>query len=199
MKIFYMNQGGAKTNVWGGISYSNYDILLLAESDQEKKDFSLDWYSKDSTPVMSVQTSANHRTRVIENIEDVDGTSRHVRPLVRFHIKGTNIRVYFFHLKSASEKAASEALKTAVEAEKADIKLGGNRKVLWIGDFNRADDEVLQELRPCDLLIAAGGVSKWPLDRVYATGSWGKGEVTAGKITQSTDNAHAGVAVELNI
>ena len=193
MKILYMNQG--VKGGWGAIKYSSYDIVCLAESDQEKSGFSLGWKSTDSDPVMSVQEKEGKRT--IINPKDLDTLCETVRPMVTFTLRSSPVRVVFVHLKSASEKLATEAFKLAAkEVEKLSGSLSTS-PVIWIGDFNRADSILGDVCDNTKCLHAGGGYSKWDLDRVYISGKWKSEPAVDVVSTSSSDHGHQGLSVEL--
>src|SRR4051812_19150829 len=109
MKIFYMNQGGG--GEWPAISYRDYDLLLCAEGTVVKQGFEENYNSK-TTPPMQVQVKTDSG-RIFSSPTDLDVTVETVRPIVAFQLKGLGIWVVFVHLKSASEKFATEALALA--------------------------------------------------------------------------------------
>jgi hypothetical protein len=184
MNILYMNQGGG--GQWGAIKYSNYNLILLAESAVVKQNFTLTWSSQDSLPVMSIQQQGGGR--VITAPEDLDAVSAQVRPIMTFTIVGDGIRVVFVHLKSASEKQATDALTAAVAAAAKKQQF----PTLWIGDFNRADGSVLPDAIP---VLEAGGQAWWNLDRAYITGDWSKFNYEASVVSVAgADHAHAAIA-----
>jgi hypothetical protein len=201
-KVFYMNQGGG--GQWGAIPYKDYDLILLAESKVEKSGFSNDWSSKDSLPVMSVQTKEDNYTRVVKNIHDLDVLKSTVRPIITLTLKVTidsrTVRIVFVHLKSASKTQADEALAIAAKELESEVK-SRDDPILWIGDFNRAAE-------PPNLgnftdsrseVFSSGGQAKWNLDRAYITGKWGGNDPVATQVTKSgADHDHAGFVVDIS-
>lgn len=187
-----MNQGVG--GQWGAIKYSDYSVIMLAESADVKIGFFPIWNSaKDSLPVMSVQTGAG---RVITGPTDLFTAAQHVRPVVTFQITGGDaVRVVFMHLKSGNEKAASAALATAVDMIVAK-QTNHLEKVIWIGDFNRATtDHLANTFKNVQALIQAGGVAAWSLDCAYATGDWTGYTLSASVVSKSSDNDHAAIAI----
>lgn len=196
MKVFYMNQGGG--GHWGAVRYSKYDLLLLAECRDPKQGFDVQ-YASGTKPSMSVQVAQGSRTRVITAAKDVDSRLEAVRPLLTFQITSPNIRVVFFHLKSGSEKLASEELRQAVKGLTTLYVLGTNAPILWVGDFNRAaDDAISAEFGKVTSIIQGGGYSGWYLDRVLVTGDWGHLAVEATKVSNAaTDHDHIGIEITI--
>lgn len=192
MKVLYMNQGGG--GHWGAIKYSEYDIILLAESTITKTGFEMNWTSQDSLPPMSVQLAKRDSPlRLITEVSDLDVTAQTVRPLLTFTVVEDRIRVVFVHLKSANAKAATEALKLAVAAVEKRDRI--ERPTLWIGDFNRADEDVIPD---ATALFVGGGQSWWDLDRAYITGDWSGFKRTVSiPATAGADHNHAAIAVEI--
>ena len=188
-----MNQGSSGGNA-GAVEYSNYDVIMLAESVIVKEGFVLTWRSKDSTPTMSVQTKTGARS--ISTPSDLDYTSATVRPLVTFTINGGSaVRVVFMHLKSANEPAATAALAAAIDAVIAK-QFCTNERVIWIGDFNRAKkDHLKSKFADLQVVTEAGGQSQWDLDCAYASGGWKGFKMKGNVVSVSGDNAHAGIAV----
>ncbi|AOK61846.1 hypothetical protein [Burkholderia ubonensis] len=205
MKIFYMNQGGG--GHWGAVPYSEFDLVLLAESPKSaksadlrdaKQGFALNWSG--GNPLMSVQQKAN-LGRIISGITDLDVSAQQVRPLVTFKICGDDVRVVFVHLKSGNVRYATDALNAAVSAiiDKGQFGHQGTQKTLWIGDFNRANDSEL--IRRCDarVLFAGGGHHEWDLDRVYASGDWAGYKCTVEPQSFSgADHNHIGVGISID-
>jgi hypothetical protein len=187
-----MNQGGGGN--WGAIDYRPYDIIALAESNVVKNRFKLNWNS--GTPVMSVQEADDNKRHLTE-VQDLDPLGQQVRPIVTFTNPDTNLRVVFMHLKSASVPYATDALNATVDA--LGKKLHGtaqqNQKILWIGDFNRADDSYLKKTCNANLLYAGGGQALWNLDRAYASGDWTGFSCSSSVVSVSGDNAHIAIAV----
>lgn len=189
MKILYMNQGGG--GQWGAIKYAIYDLILLAESAIIKDGFDLVWTSK-SKPKMSIQANKESGRSTI-NIQDLDNTAQTVRPIITFTTKD-GIRVVFMHLKSGSERYATDALALAVEAWEEERQFKPEIPTLWIGDFNRALDDVLPEAQ---LIYAGGGQSHWDLDRAYITGDWSAFDIHASNpSTAGADHGHVAIEVE---
>ena len=189
MNILYMNQGGG--GQWGAIRYSDYQLILLAESEVEKQNFAMNWKSS-NTPVMSVQQS-NTAGRIISEVTDLDVTAQQVRPMATFITKD-NIRVVFVHLKSGSEKFATDALTAAVAAVQNIEQFGAKHPILWIGDFNRAIGSVMDTVgaKP---VFQGGGQAWWDLDRAYISGDWSKYKVDASTpSTAGADHGHAAIA-----
>jgi hypothetical protein len=142
---------------------------------------------------VQVKTDAG---RIFSSPTDLDVTVESVRPMVAFQLKGLGIWVVFVHLKSASEKYATEALELA--AGKLKVKFGGKTDipVLWIGDFNRADVSVLKAFDNFQVLQRGGGQSKWDLDGAIITGSW-TAEAIAEVMSTSSDHGHIGIKVAI--
>lgn len=212
MKIFYMNQGGKGNH--GAVGYLHFNILLIAESDNEFDGFDRHYISANK-PHMSIHvrkpvapsdgvktraaaaasssssSSSGHDTRSIVAIKDLDATASAVRPLVSFQLKEPNIRVVFVHLKSGSQALAEKELTTAKESiEKIQVH---NQPTLWVGDFNRA----LVGQSGFTPLFKGGGQAAWYLDRVYVS-HWKKGsEPTAkGLAVNTADHGHEGLVIE---
>jgi len=193
-KIFYMNQGG-KGN-WGAIRYSEYDLLCLAEWRDAKANFKVAWSSKDSVPSMSIQVP-EHSGREIVGPKDSDLTAQTVRPIVSFTVKGQAFRVIFVHLKSGDASQANAALKASV-ANLATLQIPNATPILWIGDFNRADS-LSNFFESAKCIVSGGGEAKWPLDRVYTTGTWpATMTVQAEQVSRAGDNGHAGYAITVS-
>lgn len=200
MKIFYMNQGSA--GEYGAVDYRAFDVVLIAEDGAlTKQGFLQAW--KDGKPLMSVQVKADaeggRTSRIISNVRDLDVTAEHVRPIATFQITKLGIRVVFVHLKSADRTAATEALERAAAKVYSDPANKAKEPILWIGDFNRASEEVLAELVGARCLVADGGHSQWRLDRAYASGDWSKyrcqiipGPCAAG------DHGHVGIGLSID-
>jgi hypothetical protein len=185
MKILYMNQGGGE---WGAIKYKDYDIILLAESDNLKPGFSSLWTST-NIPVMSVQT-ATAQGRIASSPSDIDRTYSSTRPIVTFttaHLKPETIRVVFVHLKSADDRMANNELALAIRS----IARFPSLPTLWIGDFNRASDALMGFAH---LLYQGGGAARWNLDRAYASGDWASHDITAKNEATSSDNLHEAIS-----
>lgn len=192
MNILYMNQG--VKGDWGAIKYSGYDIICLAESDQAKHNFDLAWKSSDSDPVMSIQQQDGKRT--IISPKDIDSLCKTVRPMVTFTIKGSSVRVVFVHLKSGSQKFASDALNLASEEVQILNSFKADTPVLWIGDFNRADPGILRNtFGNAKCLHEGGGHAKWNLDRVYITGRWSSEPTVKLASVSTADHGHQGLSV----
>lgn len=196
MKILYMNQGGR--GEWGAVRYLDFDILLLAEWQAAKEGFDVNWCSGDSLPTMSVQLRSD-LDRPISAVRDVDITAKTVRPIVTFTTtqkSNVGIRVVFMHLKSGSEPLATDALKLAVTGViKREAEEPKPRPILWIGDFNRAAEDVIPGATP---LWIGGGHSWWPLDRAYVTGDWSGLRREVSVVTFAPfDHNHTGLGVEI--
>jgi len=195
MKIFYMNQGGGGN--WGTVSYSNYNLLLIAEASgpdhfRIKSGFE-ELYNSNCKPNMSIQGDGG---RLVTGIRDLDQLAKEVRPIVRFKITGTDITVVFVHLKSGSEKYATEALATAISQLKREQDEG--KPILWVGDFNRADTDLLaDELPKFKLIFKGGGQSKWNLDYVMITGAWKAEPNVDVATTAASDHGHVGLRIVL--
>lgn len=171
MNILYMNQGGG--GQWGAIKYSNYDLILLAESSVVKEGFSSVWQSK-TLPEMSIQEKEGLRRRTITGVKDLDATAQQVRPMVTFATVDDTIRVVFVHLKSGNEAVATDALSSAIKQVQTVTNNNPQTPILWIGDFNRADEtELVQQLNATSV-FSGGGQAGWNLDRAYVTGDWSK-------------------------
>jgi len=194
MKIFYMNQGGG--GHWGAVRYSGYDLLLLAEWGGEKQNFEM-VYRSTALPTMSIQAAVSGG-RMITAATDLDTLSKAVRPVLTFQITSTNIRVVFCHLKSGSANLASEELGSAVHGLTTRYLLTSETPILWVGDFNRAEDKAISARFGCvRRLFEGGGESKWYLDRVLATGTWTK-NVAARKVTVAgADHNHQGIEITI--
>lgn len=189
MNILYMNQGGG--GQWGAIKYSDYQLILLAESEVEKDGFSMNWKSS-NTPVMSIQQNKSSG-RIISDVTDIDVTAQEVRPMATFTTKD-NIRVVFVHLKSGNEQLATDALTVAVLAVQKMDQFGVKRPILWIGDFNRAKGSVMDTVgaKP---VFQGGGQAWWDLDRAYVSGDWSKYKFEASTpSTAGADHGHAAIA-----
>jgi hypothetical protein len=196
MKIFYMNQGGG--GHWGAVKYSQYDLLLLAECPDPKSKFKVTYASK-AKPTMSVQVPVDRSARVITDAKDLDTTVGAVRPLVSFQVTNPNFRVVFFHLKSGSERVASEELKKAVGGLNTLYDLKFQTPILWVGDFNRAvDDEIAAKFGEVTTIFEGGGYAGWHLDRVLTTGDWRPLVATAEEVTKAAlDHNHKGIAITI--
>ncbi|MBP0020387.1 MAG: hypothetical protein J7647_22890 [Cyanobacteria bacterium SBLK] len=186
MNILYMNQGGGE---WGGIRYSNYDLILLAESNNIKQGFERIWSG--GVPVMSIQGTAGKR--LTSQVQDLDKLSQGVRPIPSFTTRGDNVRVVFVHLKSGNAAAATKSLNKAIETLTNEPTYNPNQPVIWVGDFNRADDTELLKLNGAKMLISDGGQAKWYLDRLYVSGNWTGIQHSSKIVSISSDNAHAGI------
>lgn len=196
MHILYMNQGGG--GQWGTIKYSNFDLILLAESSIAKEGFELNWHT--GVPVMSVQTKSDNSQRVISEVKDLDLTAEQVRPLATFTTTVDGIRVVFVHLKSGNASAATNALNAAVDAVIKSTQFGYQKyqKILWIGDFNRADDSNLKKACNAQLLHAGGGQALWDLDRAYTSGDWSGYTCTADVVsTAGADHGHIAIGITI--
>lgn len=202
-KLLYMNQGGAKTNTWGSISYKDYEVLCLAE-DQGWTKARFKVNEKDGTPNMSVSTPDKEYTSAISAIKDIDITKHNVRPALTFQWRAPHIRVVFVHLKSGSELTADDEFKsitTTFQSLFFDPKV--DTRILWIGDFNRATEDTVKSCLTANkfgeptALLKTGGVSHWDLDRAYATGDWKGISVDASVASTSTDNLHAAIEIEI--
>jgi len=189
MNILYMNQGGGE---WGAIKYSDYDLILLAESNVVKQGFEMIW--EDGRPVMSIQGTKGKR--LTSTIQDLDKLSQGVRPIPSFTTRGDNVRVVFVHLKSGNAPAATDSLNAAINTLINQPGYDPNQPVIWVGDFNRANDTNLKNLPGAKMLIADGGQSKWYLDRLYISGNWASIKYSSSIVSISSDNAHA--AIEFN-
>ncbi|HYF96019.1 MAG TPA: hypothetical protein VD969_27720 [Symbiobacteriaceae bacterium] len=193
MNILYMNQGGG--GQWGAIRYSEYDLILLAESTITKEGFGLTWRSG-TQPEMSIQTKVN-AGRGITGVEDLDRTDREVRPSVTFTtVKEGPIRVVFVHLKSGSVPIATNALKAAIRAVKDRYER--ELPTLWIGDFNRADGGAMNEVR-AQAVFAGGGQAWWDLDRAYISGDWSDYVITQSTPAISDDHGHAAIGFAFTV
>jgi len=195
MKIFYMNQGGG--GQWGAVAYSEFSLLLIAEASgpehfRVKSGFE-EIYTGKCLPEMSIQGKPG---RLINSIRDLDTLYAEVRPMVRFQLTGYSVTVVFVHLKSGNEDYATKALQTAISTLKKEQ--GETSPVLWVGDFNRADIEVLgQELPKFNCHFKGGGASKWDLDYVITTGTW-KRAIGINQVTKcATDHNHVGLSIEI--
>lgn len=189
MNILYMNQGGG--GQWGAIRYENYDLILLAESSVIKTNFCRIWTSGTS-PEMSIQEKLDVR-RTINTVDNLDVLDRQVRPIPTFNTRD-GIRVVFVHLKSGNERFATTALKAAVTAVQQKIFYYNQRQpILWIGDFNRADDKCLINIGARRAFLG-GGQAQWDLDRAYISGDWScyDFDVTIPAIA-ATDHGHAAI------
>lgn len=195
MNILYMNQGGG--GQWGAIRYSDYDLILLAESNIVKQGFSLNWQSN-TQPVMSIQNKEN-AGRIITGVTDLDVNAHHVRPMVTFTTTKegiNNIRVVFVHLKSGNKRLATEALVAAIHAVKAKTHFARQLPILWIGDFNRADGEVMKTELEAQTVFSGGGQAWWDLDRAYISGDWSHYNLHASTpATAGADHSHAAIGV----
>ncbi|UCD85819.1 MAG: hypothetical protein JSU92_06385 [Deltaproteobacteria bacterium] len=191
MRILYMNQGGG--GQWGAIKYANYDLVLLAESNVLKEGFSLNWESK-TNPVMSIQQK-DGAGRIITEVTDLDVTAQQVRPMVTFTTKD-GIRVVFVHLKSGSVNFATYALEAAIDAVKKKTQFDPKPLILWIGDFNRADGKLMDELG-AKTIFSGGGQAWWDLDRAYISGDWKNYEIIASTPAKAgADHDHAAIGFE---
>lgn len=197
VNLLYMNQGGGGD--WGALPYAKYDILCLAESTVIKKDYTQN-YNSNTQPPMSVQTTTKYGAmRLISEVKDLDLTAKEVRPILTFQISGINVRVVFSHLKSGNEKFATDALGTAIASYLNVIENKLSIPTVWIGDFNRAQVDQLQEVfKDCKELIKGGGIAKWNLDRAYCTGDWSRLKLSADKVSVSGDNQHIGILVNID-
>jgi hypothetical protein len=192
--LLYMNQGG--NGDWGAINYADYGVLCLAESTVLKEHFE-ESYNSRTQPPMSVQIKSDG-VRRITGVADLDWTCKEVRPLLIFQLTGLNVLVVFSHLKSASEKFATNALATAVE--RFLVSKGGKKDipVLWIGDFNRAEaGAIADNFNNFELLLKGGGIAKWDLDRAYRTGNWTNIPIGSKKVATSGDNQHIAIRVTI--
>ena len=188
--IFYMNQGGGGN--WGAIRYSDFDLILLAESDQEKDGFDMIWV--DGKPPMSIQAKAGKR--LISKVEDLDYSERTVRPMATATTTD-GIRIVFVHLKSGNEKAATQALSSAIDSLSSKPGFDPGQPTIWIGDFNRAKDDELIGRLGARTLHRGGGHSQWDLDRVYVSGEWPAGEPRIGQPSKAGhDHGHEAIAVQ---
>jgi endonuclease/exonuclease/phosphatase family metal-dependent hydrolase len=191
MKILYMNQG--VSGHWGAIKYSEFDLILLAESNQAKQGFELKWESN-ALPVMSAQVKEGLRTRSISDVKDLDVLRSEVRPIATFQIKA-GIQVVFVHLKSGNEKFATTALSVAVS--QFISQYNQNTPTLWIGDFNRATHHPLAGLPEFKAVFEGGGKAGWALDRAYITGNWKNIRYQCTAISTSfSDHNHAAIEFE---
>lgn len=191
MRILYMNQGGG--GQWGAIKYANYDLVLLAESNVLKEGFSLNWESK-TNPVMSIQQKdgAGH---IITEVTDLDVTVQQVRPMVTFTTKD-GIRVVFVHLKSGNVHIATSALAAAIKAVNEKTQFCLKKPILWIGDFNRADGRLMDELG-AKTIFAGGGQAWWDLDRAYISEDWSYYKFSASIPAKAgADHDHAAIEFE---
>ncbi|WP_348698824.1 hypothetical protein [Duganella fentianensis] len=194
MKLLYMNQGDAGN--WAAVPYRDYQLLLLAESGQLQHGFASLWTSRKGIwPVLSIQHTESAVT--IEAPCDLDYVAQHVRPLVTFRINPADpVRVVFMHLKASDAAAATRALQSAVDAI-AQQAYNCTEKILWIGDFNRARIDCLQEkFSDLEVLVMAGGQSQRDLDCAYLSGNWQGYSLTASVVPVPGDQAHAGIAIE---
>ncbi len=190
MNILYMNQGGG--GQWGAIKYSNYDLILLAESNVTKQGFYLNWEST-TTPVMSIQQKEN-AGRIITGVTDLDVTAQQVRPMVTFTTTRDNIRVVFVHLKSGNAQLATTALMAAINAVKNKTQFDPKLPILWIGDFNRADGNVMQKELDAHTAFSGGGQAWWDLDRAYISGDWSSYNFDASTpAIAGADHGHAAI------
>lgn len=188
-----MNQG--VSGHWGAIKYSDYDLILLAESNQAKQGFEIKWESR-ALPVMSAQVKENLRTRSISEVKDLDVLCSEVRPIATFQVKA-GIQVVFVHLKSGNEKFATTALTVAVSQFVSQFN--PNTPTLWIGDFNRATAHPLTALPGLSAVFEGGGKAGWALDRAYITGDWSKIKYQcSAKSVSFTDHNHAAIEFEYN-
>jgi hypothetical protein len=193
MKIFYMNQGGGGN--WGAVAYASYDLLLLAEGRVTKQDFG-ETYNSDTAPPMSIQVK-NGSGRIITEPKDLDGTCREVRPMILFKLTTEKVWVVFVHLKSGSAKYATDALATAIKNLTGAFGVSEKDPIAWIGDFNRADDEMLGAISGFQVIQSGGGQAGWNLDRVMITGDWSKNGITTSVATTSGDHGHIGISVSI--
>lgn len=194
MILFYMNQGGGGN--WGAVPYGDYNLLCLAENEIVKGGFK-ESYKNQAQPPMSVQVRADKSLRVISDIKDIDLTLTTVRPMLFFQISENGVRVIFVHLKSGDQKLANLALQKAVEWAKANLH--GTEPVLWVGDFNRANDLTsLSGLHGYVKVMEGGGQALWNLDRVIVTGDWSKIDISAKQVTKAGgDHDHLGIAITI--
>jgi hypothetical protein len=193
MKILYMNQGGGGN--WGAIRYSDYNVLCLAECSVIKQDFDeVDSPGHSGVPRMSIQVRES-AGRVITEVRDLDGTAQGTRALLTFKVKTPSIRVVFFHLKSANAVQATHELQLAV-AGLSSRNIAPTDPILWIGDFNRADEDSLSPLPDIESILEGGGQALWNLDRAMITGTWAQ-KVTAKVQSTSGDNGHIAIEVEI--
>lgn len=183
-----MNQGGG--GQWPAIKYSEFNVILLAESTVRKESFDMVWASG-TEPPMSIQ-EVSGSVRQLNGITDLDVTAEQVRPVVTF-LTRDQVRVVFVHLKSGNERVATQALTSAIVALKAKCKFTAEVPTLWIGDFNRADDAVLLGLG-AKVVFAGGGYSSWDLDRAYVSGSWRQDYMVTPITRSALDHNHAGIA-----
>jgi hypothetical protein len=186
-----MNQGGGGQH--GAIKYSDYDIIVLAESCIQKQGFNVRWSSK-TLPEMSVQIK-DSAGRLISEPEDVMPTYDGVRPVISFLIKGFNVRVVFVHLKSGSTKLADEELSTAITAVQDKDQFNGAKRTLWIGDFNRARWPGSLDV---ECLTVGGGNAGWDLDRAYVTGDWTGSNVRVNKSPSTAVLDHSHMAIDIS-
>jgi len=193
VKLFYMNQGSK--GELGAVKYSEYDALFLCESsDKAKTGFIYHYQSKDSAPVMTIQVR-DGGGRLLSETKDISKTAKSTRPLLATSL-GT-ITIIFFHLKSGNAKTATTELEEAFLVMKSLMQENPDKKILWIGDFNRASDNMIKGLGLKEY-YAGGGQATWDLDRVYASGKWDNGELKVEqKTTAAGDHGHVGLAIHL--
>jgi hypothetical protein len=120
---------------------------------------------------------------------DLDISVEEVTPLIRFQLTGINVLVVFFHLKSGNEEFASNALDNAIKRMENEITQ--KQPILWISDFNRAGDRLVDDLKG-RTLESGGGVAKWDLDSAIMMGEWKPLKPTAEVVSKSGDNQHIG-------
>jgi hypothetical protein len=196
VKLLYMNQGGGGN--WGAIAYGDFHVLCLAECSVEKQGFTSVYKSR-TMPQMIVQVRDDEESHV-RDIDDVDKACGSVRPIVRLRLTSDNVIVVFVHLKSGNEGRANSELEIAASAIKKHIDNNVRRSdqpVLWVGDFNRAEFEVVNSLfSSASPILRGGGQAKWNLDWVFVTGKWDPAP-TAEIATRSGDHGHIGIRVNV--
>ena len=110
--------------------------------------------------ILAKTTTKYEPMRLISEVKDLDLTAREVRPILTFQISGINVRVVFSHLKSGNEKFATDALGTAISNYLKVVQDNKKLPTLWIGDFNRAlIDKLEDEFKDCTELIKGGGIA----------------------------------------
>lgn len=183
-----MNQGGGGD--WGGIRYSDYDLLCIAESSSTKEGFA-SIFRSNSIPRMEIfgRTDTDLSLRVAICIRDLDWTFQSTRPIIHLPLR-CGLNVVFMHLKSGNEHRANIELMVASYALQ---RLGlDEQPTLFIGDFNRASSLPDQST----ILYEGGGQANWWLDRVIGINL--NRRVDVEEVSRSSDHAHAGLAITIH-
>ncbi|MEM6746142.1 MAG: hypothetical protein AAF608_01850 [Pseudomonadota bacterium] len=200
MRVLYMNQGGGGNH--GAIDYASYDLILLAERDDNPypQVFDEAFVSNDSAPAMSVWKKKG-LGRALTESTDIDHTKSSTRPLVHTQatrtIAGMFVHIIFVHLKSASATRAKAEMEVIIPVLRKLVGLG--HQVLLIGDMNRLSQDLLATEGMVPILLG-GGHAKWDLDHAWANealatyiGAQAKVDIAA---TAALDHGHIAISID---